>query len=574
MMGSVYHKFLPGDVFATVVNAQPRVSAFSGSSGWVSGSTSLYSGIRSRSDVGRASSTGVSIYPMDPTNTRDIDGIISMSGSYPSTASLSFVTMKDDAPASWSPVVEWHDEHFMPIMNLYEYYSRVDPGYSTGVFDYYALRFVDNGVTDGRVVVFDTDLADVTSSFTVEARVCLTLFDGVDKNIMSQKDRWRLTMSTNDDAYAILFYNPDSGDQLQSDDTDVIGSWHHFAYSYDGTTGTGSLYIDGTSVLSGDMGPSLASSLTSKLVVGGNDDGDADIFDGLIYETRVWGRMRTDEEISGSFDRRLTDDEVASPWLKHYARFDDGPCSTAHGQAEGSGVFDYSTYANHGTFQGFSSSDSIIWTKNDDESFTTDKKLASGTMHEARVLNVPSIFCGRGIITGSLRIECDGWSTQDAKRVILDDGRGSLYLSGSIFRDVNDDDRRGVTWNRVGNVFYSEGIIVITEPSLLDFGDDNDADDSDHLLSVSFKGDSRIPTKTFMCRMLPAQCNASSNPTFSEIEGDADNDRFIVKKPGETYASAIGIYNEERKLVMVAKLARPLRKRDRDKVNIHVKLDM
>jgi hypothetical protein len=41
-----------------------------------------------------------------------------------------------------------------------------------------------------------------------------------------------------------------------------------------------------------------------------------------------------------------------------------------------------------------------------------------------------------------------------------------------------------------------------------------------------------------------------------------------------TYVTAVGIYNEFRELVAVAKIAQPIRKRETDQVNIRLRLDI
>lgn len=46
-----------------------------------------------------------------------------------------------------------------------------------------------------------------------------------------------------------------------------------------------------------------------------------------------------------------------------------------------------------------------------------------------------------------------------------------------------------------------------------------------------------------------------------------------VREDGTTWITAIGLYNEDRKLVAIAKLAQPIRKREKDKINIRLKMD-
>jgi hypothetical protein len=88
------------------------------------------------------------------------------------------------------------------------------------------------------------------------------------------------------------------------------------------------------------------------------------------------------------------------------------------------------------------------------------------------VLDVPSAFYGRGLVPGSVRMTCRAFESFGLIRTLVDDGRGGLYLSGSAASGsrIVSDVYAGVGWNKVGNVFYGEGLAVIKDPSLLDFG--------------------------------------------------------------------------------------------------------
>jgi hypothetical protein len=190
------------------------------------------------------------------------------------------------------------------------------------------------------------------------------------------------------------------------------------------------------------------------------------------------------------------------------------------------------------------------------------------------------MYYGRQIATGSVRLICNAYTSSSLRRVVVDDGRGGLYISGSVASGSSPS--QGVYWNKVGNVFYSDGIIVLTNPALLDFADASTVSAlwlESNSLEVNFSGDSRVPTKTFMCRMDPVEFNCSNNPSYSfrDDNGTVDptDDRYIpVRSDGTTYVTAVGIYDSERNLVAVAKLASPLRKREKDKQMVRITLDM
>jgi hypothetical protein len=51
------------------------------------------------------------------------------------------------------------------------------------------------------------------------------------------------------------------------------------------------------------------------------------------------------------------------------------------------------------------------------------------------------------------------------------------------------------------------------------------------------------------------------------------NKHMVKNSPPTTWISAVGIYNEDHKLVAVAKLASPIRKREKDKLLIRLRMD-
>ena len=133
-------------------------------------------------------------------------------------------------------------------------------------------------------------------------------------------------------------------------------------------------------------------------------------------------------------------------------------------------------------------------------------------------------------------------------------------------------DSGSVGWNKVGNVFYGEGLITIKDPSLLDIGrtDGWSANPTD-TLQLSFRGQSRIPVKTLMCRIDRGEFNATSNPTFLKVDDDGSWERRHAS--GSVRVTTVGLYNKDRELVGVARLADPVRIRPRDRINIKLRMD-
>jgi hypothetical protein len=73
------------------------------------------------------------------------------------------------------------------------------------------------------------------------------------------------------------------------------------------------------------------------------------------------------------------------------------------------------------------------------------------------------------------------------------------------------------------------------------------------------------------CRVGASEANASNNPTY--VREDSAGKPRLVDDSRTTYITAVGLYDSERNLVAVAKLAQPLRKREKDRLNIRLKMD-
>lgn len=181
-----------------------------------------------------------------------------------------------------------------------------------------------------------------------------------------------------------------------------------------------------------------------------------------------------------------------------------------------------------------------------------------------RVITVPEIYYDREILTGSFSasdIDGDG----DA-RDLYDNGRGGIH-SGSVSGTL------------VGNIFYSEGLIVLkggglNEDVTNDFGE---VSPTNFKWRVIFRGKQTIPVKIFRCRAPAGQLNASSNTTFYSIPTDSTdvrkNEREIVLTSPFTYVTTIGLFNKNYELVGLAKLAQPVKKEEQQDILFRVRLD-
>lgn len=615
---SVYRKFNRNDILFTTVHGRPRVAAKYGTNGWEgnygpSASLSLYGGVRARRDVKSSDflGSGISIFPLDPLDTHSIDKVIYVSGSYPSTGSIRFVRCQDQAKSIFQVTsTRWYEEHYRPISLLFDYYSNLDSNYYTGSTDFYSallLADVESGdlYPSGSHVVFSgtfsgSNFFGVTDSWTAEAWV-KPLPIGTSSifpfphypTIFSQPGIWNMFLT--DQGQLQLGLEPSSA--TASTNKVTVGTWNHAAIVVEGGV-SASYWINGQFggqvALPGPLNQvawiSSTSASLQPLVVGtyvpaDNGSNNTDGLHGYIFETRIWKRALSGSEIQTLSSGTLI--ASASSDLIHYARFNDGPFGVAHGFASGSGAFDYSPNAKHGYVVNHSDYHQVNWQPGDHPTFVPSLKKANLNISDLRLVHVPSMFYGRQIDPGSVVISDGVYNKRGIVRVINDDGRGTLYISGSYTKSISGEEYTGEKRRKVGNVFYTEGLIVLTDPALWDVMDSGSifwqptvavSGVFGDLFSVDFKGQTRILTKVFNCRLPVAQANASNNPTFSYRDDNGtvttDDDRTrVLRQDGTTYITAIGLYNEDRKLIAVAKLAQPIRKREKDKINIRLKMD-
>ena len=231
------------------------------------------------------------------------------------------------------------------------------------------------------------------------------------------------------------------------------------------------------------------------------------------------------------------------------------------------------------------------------------------------VVHVPEMFYGRQIATGSVKIETHAfesarganvWPVSSASaqawveidthasktlsggqwyvslsgvRYYVDDGYGRLFDVPSGSTGSWKDAWMSGTVVRVGDVYYNEGLIVLNSTSSVwqaeFFSSSFEIQDKPYDLSIEFDGVTLMQSMVFMCRMAPGEVNASRNPTYYYTDAAGKSwAKSSGSTEGVTYVTAIGLYDQERRLVAVAKLAQPIRKRERDNIDIRLRLDV
>lgn len=233
-----------------------------------------------------------------------------------------------------------------------------------------------------------------------------------------------------------------------------------------------------------------------------------------------------------------------------------------------------------------------------------------------RLISVPSIFYGSEIEKGT--ISC------------------KFYLSGTLIAELGDPNKNGSliqvgpsgsnsSGSVAGQALYKEGFILLTgswdlHDSYTDYFDvDNstvarapqwrdffttgstsltDTNVPSSSFGLQFNGTQYIPTITMLCHADKGDLNHSNNPTYLEHGQDnklpfsssvafRERDNIAIKNLVEvpyteeepefekvTYISRVGIFDEEKNLIGIAKLATPIRKKEVDSYTIKLKVDI
>jgi hypothetical protein len=145
---------------------------------------------------------------------------------------------------------------------------------------------------------------------------------------------------------------------------------------------------------------------------------------------------------------------------------------------------------------------------------------------------------------------------------IVDDGYGNLVdLRGDIDRYININyfDYEGyfvenvvTPENYIGNIFYAQGLAVITNQELSTAPETNG-------WQISFKNEHTIYEHEVRCLVKESDFNLSYNPSLitGSYTGSVLRD-FATGSDFYTYATALGLYNDNNELLAVAKFGKPM----------------
>lgn len=197
------------------------------------------------------------------------------------------------------------------------------------------------------------------------------------------------------------------------------------------------------------------------------------------------------------------------------------------------------------------------------------------------VLYIPSIFYGSSIKKGSVRVKkanvrnghlyADGISGDINRNGDLLNITGSMYGTSSVY---------------YGNILYNEGIIIVSE---------YDYESFEHLI-IEYNGVVKQNQILMFATADKNEFNYSNNPTYKNTlyKSPTTSSNKFIEDPKQliyninsssystydesykkiTYISSIGIFDKDKNLIGIAKLSKPVRKRQEDSFTFKLRYDM
>jgi len=217
-------------------------------------------------------------------------------------------------------------------------------------------------------------------------------------------------------------------------------------------------------------------------------------------------------------------------------------------------------------------------------------------------ISIGSIGTAAPVITGYI---ADGYTSNggigtnfnvNSTFKILDDGEGSIYVSGSTPKYI------------IGDIIYPHGIVVVTDDLYISFFaaiqapirlTDPFTGKKYYIIGepwsstqISFDSSHPIFTHNYHCRIRESEYNFTYNPTAlsSSLKTVYDNNGSIYSTSSavangvlnnkvtgssfQPYITTVGLYNDANQLIAVGKMTRPIPKSANTEMTIIVKIDI
>jgi len=203
------------------------------------------------------------------------------------------------------------------------------------------------------------------------------------------------------------------------------------------------------------------------------------------------------------------------------------------------------------------------------------------------IITIPQKYYGERIKSGSIKFtDLNNTDSSGNNPVIKDDGFGNLYSTNAHYSQSNTD--LSSSDNYVGNVFYENGLVVITETGSwsgsVDYSDlgtnftlDIESQDTKytHEYEVTLKPNEFNHTMNYSARM-----PIGTFETLNDLTASILNNEYIAAEftssDWQPYITRIHLYQNDDydTPVITANLVKPIRKSDKIPLTFKIRLDI
>jgi hypothetical protein len=181
--------------------------------------------------------------------------------------------------------------------------------------------------------------------------------------------------------------------------------------------------------------------------------------------------------------------------------------------------------------------------------------LPDNSSNRMLVFTIPSLYYMSRIIPESFVLTDSNISYSGGISMTLkDDGRGNIYRCDAVSKPAK--------WNRVGAIFYNHGIVALISPHLSFFGRNS--------YEMSFRGEMRKTIANFSVPAPPSAFNKSQNPTWQSFP---PTNLKSEQAKEFNYISGINLHDDNFNVVMRARLAQVVQKREGDEIVFRIRYD-
>lgn len=173
------------------------------------------------------------------------------------------------------------------------------------------------------------------------------------------------------------------------------------------------------------------------------------------------------------------------------------------------------------------------------------------------IIDISNKFYNKNMLRRKLKLSDPNFITGNILN-LQDNGLGGVYRA--------DCESKVAEWNYVGHVFYKEGIVSLNNPIMSYFADSNKSD-----FEVTLKSEAFLHIKEINVPADEGIINNSQNLSYDS--NLRHNEASFNSEESFVYITDINLHDENFNIVSRAKLARPIPKKDSDKMIFKLKMD-